>query len=87
MKKSILVAQSGMYYILKSGTFKEWTNTYQDLHNVLKSVSFTATVAPKFSGTLTLSQIGRTDYAQSLALPHLEKFHDYAPDEYCLELR
>ena len=30
MKKSILVAQSGMYYILKSGTFKEWTNTYQD---------------------------------------------------------
>ena len=65
MKKSILVAESGMYYILKSGTFKEWTNTYQDLNNVLKSVSFTATVAPKFSGTLTLSQPeGRADSAR-----------------------
>jgi hypothetical protein len=35
---------------------------------------------PKFSDTLTLSQPGGADYAYPLALPHLNKFCDYAPD-------
>jgi hypothetical protein len=34
---------------------------------------------PKFSDKLTLSQSGVVDYAQQLALHHLENFPDYAP--------
>ena len=34
---------------------------------------------PKFSDMLTLSQSGGADYAQPLALPHLDVFRDYAP--------
>ena len=38
-----------------------------------------AAALPKFSDSLTLSQPGGSDYAHTLALPHLTIFYDYVP--------
>ena len=40
-----------------------------------------AAALPKFSDTLTLSQSEGADYAQPLALPHLNSFCDFAPEK------
>ena len=64
-------------------TFIFFSNFYLlsviSIRGVINGKAGKAAALPKFSDSLTLSQPGGSDYAHTLALPHLTIFYDYVP--------